>query len=89
MNAGEVVELLRQAFWTSFWLGLPLLAVCFAAGVLISLVQIVTAIQDASFNTAPRLIAFLLGVVIFLPWMMARMINYTAQLFGDFSRYAR
>lgn len=89
MTPQNVVDLIRQAFWNTFWLSLPLLVVGFAAGIVISLVQIVTSIQDSSFGAVPRLVAFLIALVIFLPWMLGRLLSYTVSLLGDFSRYAR
>jgi flagellar biosynthetic protein FliQ len=83
-----VVEVLRQALMTAFWLSAPLLAVGLAAGVVISLVQILTSMQDAAVGAVPRLVAFLAAFLLFLPWMMARLVTYTSALFGDLSRYA-
>jgi flagellar biosynthetic protein FliQ len=88
MTSQNVVDLIRQAFWTTFWLSLPLLVVGFITGIVISLVQIVTSIQDSSFGAVPRLLAFLAALVLFLPWMLARLVTYTVTLLGDFSRYA-
>ena len=89
MNSSMVADILRETLRTAFWLSLPLLAIGFIAGVLVSLLQIVTSIQDASVGTVPRLGAFLLGLVLLLPWMLGRLVTYTLHLFGDFSRYAR
>jgi flagellar biosynthetic protein FliQ len=89
MTPQSVTEILRQAFMTTFWLCLPLLAVGFVTGVVISLVQTVTSIQDSAFGAVPRLAAFLAGLIFFLPWMLLRMMSYTTALLGDFSRYAR
>ena len=88
MNSTMVIDLFRHAFLTAFWISLPLLAVGFVIGVVISLIQIITSMQDASFSTVPRLVAFLAGLVLLLPWMLARMITYTVELLGDFTRYA-
>ncbi len=74
---------------TTFWLSLPILSVAFVAGIVISLVQIVTSIQDSAFASVPRLAAFLGALLLFLPWMLVRLVSYTTTLFGDFSRYAR
>jgi flagellar biosynthetic protein FliQ len=74
---------------TAFWVSLPILLIGFIVGVAISLIQIITSMQDASFSTVPRLAAFLLGLLLLLPWMLNRMISYTTTLFGDFARYAR
>ena len=46
MTPEFVIETVRQALWTAFWVGAPLLATGFVVGIVMSLVQIVTAIQD-------------------------------------------
>lgn len=89
MNAQTVTEIIRQALMTAFWLAAPILAVAFVAGILISLVQIVTSIQDAGFSTVPRLVVFLAALILLLPWMCMRMTSYTAALLGGLERYAR
>ena len=89
MTQQSVVQIFREAFMMTFWLSLPLLAIGFVAGILISLVQIVTSMQDAAFATVPRLAAFLIGLMIFMPWMLSRIISYTIGIMGDFSRYAK
>jgi flagellar biosynthetic protein FliQ len=88
MTPELVVQILRQALMTTFWLALPLLAIGFIAGVVISLVQIATSMQDTAFSTIPRLVAFLAGLLFLLPWMLQRSVHYTVQILGDFSRYA-
>lgn len=89
MNSSVAVEIFRQALWMTFWLSLPLLAIGFVAGIFISLLQIVTSIQDSSFGAVPRLAAFLFGLLLLLPWMTTKLIAYTIALLGDFGRYAR
>ena len=88
MTEQAVVDILRQALMTTFWLSLPLLVIGFAAGLVMSLIQIVTSMQDSAFGTIPRLAAFLAGLLLFLPWMLMKLINYTLALFGDLGRYA-
>jgi flagellar biosynthetic protein FliQ len=89
MTEQQVVDLVRQTLMATFWLGLPLLGVGFLAGVVMSLIQIVTSMQDSAFGTVPRLAAFLAALVLFLPWMLMKLISFTATLFGDFTPYAR
>ncbi len=89
MTVEMVTDILRQALLATFWLGAPLLAIGFAAGIVVSLVQITTSIQDTAFNTVPRLAAFLAGLILLMPWMFKRMAMYTTTLLGDLSRYAR
>ena len=89
MTTDTVVEILRQALMLAFWLAGPLLLIGFAAGILISLAQIVTSIQDTGFSTIPRLVVFLIAILLLMPWMIQRLTVYTAALLGDLGRYAR
>ena len=89
MTPQSVVDIMRHALMTTFWLGLPLLAIGFVAGILISLVQIATSIQDSSFSTVPRLGAFLAGLVLLMPWMLGKLMDYTTAILGNLEMYAR
>ena len=89
MNVDTVVEITRQALLTAFWVSLPILALGFAAGVIVSIVQILTSMQDPAFNTIPRLAAFLAGLLVLLPWMTDRMLSYTTALFSNLARYGK
>lgn len=89
MNPDSAVQIIRQMLMTTFWLSAPLLVLGFAVGVIISLVQIVTSMQDSAFNTVPRLAAFLAGLVLMLPWMLMKLMAYTTSVLGDLGRYAR
>jgi len=89
MTPESVVEIVRQALLLTFWVGGPLLLIGFAAGIIVSLIQIITSIQDTGFNTMPRLVAFLFGTVLLMPWMLNKMTGYTIQLLSDLGRFAK
>lgn len=89
MTIATVTEVIRGALMTAFWLSLPLLAVGFVAGIALSLVQIVTSLQDPSFSSVPRLAVFLGALILLLPWILERLVSYTAAILGDLGRYAR
>jgi flagellar biosynthetic protein FliQ len=89
MTSDQVVDILRQALLTTLWLSAPLLLIAFVAGIVISLVQIVTSIQDSAFSTIPRLGVFLASTLLLMPWMLKKIIGYTVTLLGDLGRYAR
>jgi flagellar biosynthetic protein FliQ len=89
MTPEFVVEILRQALMMTLWLGAPLLIIGFLAGIVISLIQIVTSIQDTGFSTIPRLVTFLFGIVLLMPWMLRKMTGYTILILSDLGRYAR
>jgi flagellar biosynthetic protein FliQ len=89
MNPASAVEIIRHTLMATFWLSAPLLAIGLIAGVIMSLVQIVTSIQDTAFSTAPRLVAFLVGIIVLLPWMLTKLMEFTIGIFGDLPRFAR
>jgi len=89
MTPDTVVQLMRANLMTAFWLAAPLLAIGFIAGIVISLVQIATSMQDNAFSTIPRLLAFLGGLLFLMPWMLQKTMTYATALLGNLGRYAR
>ncbi|HEY3825667.1 MAG TPA: flagellar biosynthetic protein FliQ [Bryobacteraceae bacterium] len=89
MTPEYVIQLVREALLTALWLSAPMLAVGFVVGIVISLLQILTSIQDSAFNAIPRLIAFLGAFIISMPWMLQKMTAYMVATLGDLGRYGR
>ena len=89
MTPDTVVQIMRETLMTAFWLAAPLLVIGFVAGIAVSLVQIATSMQDNAFSTIPRLLAFLGGLLLFMPWMLQKTMAYATALLGNLSRYAR
>jgi flagellar biosynthetic protein FliQ len=89
MTPENVVQIIRDALMATFWLAAPMLAIAFVAGILVSLAQIATSMQDNAFSTVPRLAAFLVGFLLLLPWMLQKSMAYTAGILGNLGRYAR
>jgi flagellar biosynthesis protein FliQ len=88
MTPEMAVQVFRHALMEVFWLALPILAIGFVVGIVVSLVQVLTSIQDTSFSAVPKLLAFLFGLLLSLPWMTTNLIAYTTLLLGDFGKYA-
>ena len=88
MSVTAVVGIMHDMFLTTFWISVPILSIALVVGVIISLVQILTSIQDSSFSAVPRLAAFLVAMLFSMPWMLAKRMTYTTSLFGDLGRYA-
>jgi len=45
--------------------------------------------QDNAFSTIPRLVAFLVSLLLLMPWLIQKSVAFTATLWGDLGRYAR
>jgi flagellar biosynthesis protein FliQ len=89
MTPEVAVQLVREALIAAFFLAAPLLAVGFVIGIVMSLVQIVTSIQDSAFSTVPRLMASLGALLVSLPWLVSRSIAYTSRLLENIGSYAQ
>jgi flagellar biosynthetic protein FliQ len=61
MTPSLAVDIIRQALWTTFWLALPMLCLGLVVGVLVSLIQVVTSIQDSSFASSGVFVGDFLG----------------------------
>ena len=89
MTPDAVAHLVGQMFVAAFWISAPLLALGFGTGIVISLIQVLTSIQDGGFNAIPRLIAFLGGSLLMMPWMVHKAMSYAIDILGNLSRYGR
>ena len=89
MTPDSVTQIIRHALMAAFWIGAPLLAVGFVTGIVVSLVQIATSMQDNAFSAVPRLVAFLVSFLLLLPWMIERSMSYASGILGDLARYAK
>ncbi len=88
MTPEFAIQTIRDALMMTFWLAAPILLAGFVSGVLLSLIQIVTSIQDTAFSTVPRLTIFLATTIISMPWMLNKAMGYAVSILGHLSRYA-
>jgi flagellar biosynthetic protein FliQ len=89
MTPEFAIQAIRDSLMMTFMLAAPILIAGLVAGVLLSLVQIVTSIQDTAFSTVPRLAVFLAATVISMPWIFNRAMSYFVSILGNLNRYAR
>ncbi len=81
MNQDTVINLASQAMSVSLKVAGPLLLAALVVGLVVSIFQAVTQIQEQSLSLIPKIIA-VAGVMIVLgPWMLGQLVAYTAELF--------
>ena len=76
MQADDAVELLNQLLWNSFIITAPLLVACLLVGVVISVLQVATQLQDMTLSYVPKLFAAGLVLVALGPWMIHRISQF-------------
>jgi flagellar biosynthesis protein FliQ len=87
MGPDQVVDLVRRVLLEAFIIGMPLLLITCAVSIVVSIVQTLTGIQEQSLTTVPRLVVVFIAILISLPWIIHRVVNYTTHLFSDFRIY--
>lgn len=80
MTDATVLEIVTGAMRISLVLGGPILAVALAVGVLISLVQTVTQIQEMTLTFVPKVIGVALVIVLLGSWMIDELVNWVTRL---------
>jgi flagellar biosynthetic protein FliQ len=89
MTPDLVGQIARDAIEITLFLSLPILGVGLVIGLLVSLFQAVTQIQEATLTFVPKIIVVLLVLLVLSPWMMRKMMFYTEQLIVNLPQYAR
>jgi flagellar biosynthetic protein FliQ len=82
-------ELLQRALTLVLTVGGPMLLAALLVGIIISLVQAVTQVQEQSLTFIPKLVVVAVVFVITLPWMMRAMVEFTVGLFQSLPQAAR
>ena len=82
MTPELVVQLARRTFEATLLLSAPLLLFSLAVGLLISVFQAVTSINEATLAFAPKIIAVMVAMIIFFPWMMTYMGDFTREVYS-------
>ena len=81
MSQALVIDLARNAIMLALMVGGPLMLVALVVGLVVSVFQAVTQIQEQTLSFVPKLIAVSVAFLVALPWMLEMMIRYTTDLF--------
>ena len=87
MTTDAVVEMANEALFLIIKVSLPLLLVSLVVGLIISIFQTVTSIQEQTLTFVPKIICEFLALALLGHWMMDSMVEYTRLLWTDFSLY--
>jgi flagellar biosynthetic protein FliQ len=82
MTPELVVQLARRSFEVTLLLAAPLLIASLIIGLIISVFQAVTSINEATLAFAPKIIAVMVAMIIFFPWMMTYMGDFTREIYS-------
>ena len=87
MDAGQVVTIARQTIWVIVKTSVPLLLVSMIVGLIISLSQTLTSIQEQTLTFVPKLIAIMIALMIMGNWLLNEIVSFMQMLWSSFSQY--
>ncbi|SKC51898.1 flagellar biosynthetic protein FliQ [[Eubacterium] yurii] len=81
MDIDVVVNIIQQGALMILLLSAPMLLIGLVVGLIVSIFQATTQIQEATLAFVPKIVAVLLSMVIFGPWIISTLVNFTRNLF--------
>ncbi len=79
----------KETIWVVLMVAAPILASGMVIGLAISLFQAVTQIQEMTLTFVPKIVVVMIALLIFAPWMMELLINYTTEMITSIPDFVR
>ena len=89
MSIGEVTQITSDALYLVIKVSAPILLISLTVGLIVSIFQTVTSIQEQTLTFVPKVILTFLGIIILGNWMATSITEYMTRLWSDFSLYIR
>ncbi|NLW22296.1 MAG: flagellar biosynthesis protein FliQ [Tissierellia bacterium] len=87
MSHGDVLKLSQDAIRTILMVSAPMLIFSLTVGLIVSIIQAVTQIQEATLAFVPKIVAVLISLIIFGPWILKVMTQFTSDLLANLNLY--
>ena len=87
MTEGVIMDITRDAIYTIVITAAPVLLVSLIIGLIISIFQTVTSIQEQTLTFVPKILAVFVTMLLLGAWMLGNMTDYMIKLWSDFSIY--
>ncbi|MED1014957.1 flagellar biosynthesis protein FliQ [Bacillus atrophaeus] len=88
MSSEFVISVAEKAVYVTLLISGPLLAIALLVGLVVSIFQATTQIQEQTLAFIPKIVAVLLGLIFFGPWMLSTILSFTTELFSNLNRFA-
>ena len=87
ITQGQIMDISRDAIYTVIITAAPLLLISLVIGLVISIFQTVTSIQEQTLTFVPKILAVFAAMLLIGAWMLDNMANFMVRLWSDFSLY--
>jgi flagellar biosynthetic protein FliQ len=81
LELGQALDMGRSAFFMALMTAAPILLIGLGVGLVISLVQAVTQLQEQTLTFVPKIAGMVIAATFFMPWIAARMLSYAQSMF--------
>ncbi len=88
VNSEFVISMAEKAVYVTLMISAPLLAIALLVGLIVSIFQATTQIQEQTLAFIPKIVAVLLALIFFGPWMLSTILSFTTELFSNLNRFA-
>lgn len=89
MTTDIVIDIAREALWLIIKCSAPMLLVSLVVGLIISIFQTVTSIQEQTLTFVPKILSIFITIILCGGWIMSNIVAFMTRLFEDFSTYVR
>ena len=89
ITEGQILDIARDAIYTIIIAATPVLIVSLVVGLIISIFQTVTSIQEQTLTFVPKILAVFLTLMLIGPWLLETLSSYTIDLWTDFAIFLR
>ncbi|WP_100487695.1 flagellar biosynthesis protein FliQ [Sporolactobacillus pectinivorans] len=89
MSAETVLSIADQSVMIILMVGGPLLIIALVVGLIVSIFQAATQIQEQTLAFIPKIVAILFGLIFFGPWMLSQMLTFTQNIFANLPNFIR
>jgi flagellar biosynthetic protein FliQ len=83
MNADLALRMMSDMFWTGLVICAPILGLTMLVGLVISVLQVVTQVQEMSLTFVPKLFTAGIVLVVFGSWMLRKLVQFATQLWAS------
>ena len=87
MTEGQVLDVAKAAIYTIIICSAPMLIISLVVGLIVSIFQTVTSIQEQTLTFVPKIIAVFVGLMIFGSWILTNLTEFVTTLWSNFSMY--
>lgn len=89
MTEEIIIDLLTEVFYTTLIILLPILGVSLIVGIIISIFQAATSIQEMTLTFVPKIIVTAIAIILLLPWIIDKLVSFTLNIFNMFNTVIR